>query len=363
MNRSGIRPLPLRTLGRSGITVPAVGIGCWAIGGPDHNLGIPMGWASGACEAAAISGLETAWELGARLYDTADIYGHGRSERRLGSLVRQVPREEIVLTSKVGYFAGTAAHGFEPGHMRRQLGQTLDNLGTDHLDLYALHHSDFGPEDRWLPPAVEAMRAFQSEGLIRAIGMRGPHRFAPDRLSTGPSLRGDKVARFRAVFEIVEPDVLAVRDNLLTPAARSEGIFAFADSHGCGVLINKPLGQGLLTGSYTPEGARMFGDGDHRSRKRWFTPAAAAVINEGLAELRSADGAPGLITLALWSCLARSGNAVVLAGFTSPDQVRANIAALGERPDDEVLATARIVMAAVQERLDSDGEVFVDERR
>jgi methylglyoxal reductase len=103
MNRSGARPLPQRTLGRSGITVPAIGIGCWAIGGPDCNLGMPMGWASGAGETAAISGLETAWELGARLYDTADVYGHGRSERRLGSLVRQVPREQIVLTSKVGY--------------------------------------------------------------------------------------------------------------------------------------------------------------------------------------------------------------------------------------------------------------------
>jgi methylglyoxal reductase len=344
--------------------VPAVGIGCWAIGGPDHNLGMPMGWSSGADETSAITGLETAWELGARLFDTADVYGHGRSERRLGRLAAQVPRDEIVLASKVGYFAGTAVHGFDPRHMRRQLGQTLDNLGTDHLDVYALHHSDFGPDDRWLRPAVDEMRAFRAEGLIRAIGMRGPHRFAPDRLSTAPSLRGDKIARFRAVFEMVEPDILAVRDNLLTPAARSEGIFAFADSRGCGVLINKPLGQGLLTGTHTPEAARRFGDGDHRSRKRWFTLAAAAVINEGLAELGrvSGDGPAGLIRLALWSCLARSDSAVVLAGFTGPDQVRANIASLGERPEEPVLARARAVMAAVQERLDSTGEVFVDER-
>jgi methylglyoxal reductase len=108
----------------------------------------------------------------------------------------------------------------------------------------------------------------------------------------------------------------------------------------------------------------VFGDGDHRSRKRWFTPAASAIINEGLAQLRRLpeDGPSGLLQLALWSCLARSGNAVVLAGFTGPAQVRANIAAVGECPDGLVLARARTVMAAVQEQLDSAGEVFLDER-
>ena len=211
--------LPMRALGRSGITVPGVGIGCWPIGGPDHNLGLPMGWASGADEAAALAGLEAAWELGARLYDTADVYGHGRSERRLRHLVSQVPRDQIVISSKVGYFAGTAEHGFDPGHMRRQLGQTLDNLGTTYLDIYAFHHSDFGDGDRRLGPAAEAMRAFQSEGLVRAIGMRGPHRFATERLTVEPDRRTDKIAQFYAAFQSIQPDILAVRDNLLTHQA------------------------------------------------------------------------------------------------------------------------------------------------
>lgn len=237
--------LPIRTLGRAHITVPAVGIRCWAIGGGAHNLGMPMGWSTGENEAAALAGLETAWRLGARLYDTADVYGLGRSERRLAHLVELVPRDQIVLSSKVGYFAGTAPHGFDPGHMRRQLEQSLDNLGTDHLDVYALHHADFGSDDRWLAGAVAAMQRFKGEGLIRAVGMRGPHRFALDRLEVPASFRGDKIARFQAVFDLVQPDIVSVRDNLLTPTARSDGIFEFARSHGCGVLINKPLGQGV----------------------------------------------------------------------------------------------------------------------
>ncbi|WP_181871666.1 aldo/keto reductase [Sphaerisporangium album] len=133
--------------------------------------------------------------------------------------------------------------------------------GTDRLDVYFLHHSNFGDGDRWLGPAVEAMRGFQGEGLIGAIGMRGPHRFALDRLAVAPGQRGDKTARFRAVFEAVDPDVLAVRDNLLSPAASSQGIFAFAEQHNVGVLINKPLAQGLLTGTYDPAGMPAFGEG------------------------------------------------------------------------------------------------------
>lgn len=87
-----------------------------------------------------------------------------------------------VIASKVGYLAGTVPHGYHPPHMRHQLEQTLDNLGTDHLDLYFLHHADFGPADVRLEGAVQAMRAFQAEGLIRAIGMRGPHGSALERL-------------------------------------------------------------------------------------------------------------------------------------------------------------------------------------
>ncbi len=158
--------IPTRQLGATGITVPAIGIGCWAIGGPDDNLGMPMGWSTGANEVQSLAGLEKAWQCGARLYDTADVYGHGKSERLLGRLVAQVPRNEIVLASKVGYFAGTAEHGFEPRHMRRQLEQSLDNLQTDHLDIYAFHHPNFGTDDRWLQPAIEAITAAALRDLI-----------------------------------------------------------------------------------------------------------------------------------------------------------------------------------------------------
>ncbi|HEY0694334.1 MAG TPA: aldo/keto reductase [Kribbella sp.] len=353
--------IPTRQLGATGITVPVIGIGCWAIGGPDDNLGMPMGWSTGANEDESLTGLEKAWEYGARLYDTADVYGHGKSERLLGRLVVQVPRKEIVLASKVGYFAGTAEHGFEPRHMRRQLEQSLDNLKTDHLDIYAFHHPNFGADDCWLQPAIEAMRTFREQGLIKAIGMRGPHRFALDRLATPPDQRGDKIARFKALFDKVEPDVLAIRDNLLTPSAQSDGIFSYADQQNVGILISKPLGQGLLTGAYRPDAQPTFGPGDHRLRKRWFQPDAIEIIDTGLNHLRAIVGTrtKDLISVALWACLDRSPNAIALAGFTSPDQVAMNLRSLTPRPAPEKVAAARKIMAEVQEQLDATGETIL----
>ncbi|MGH8909844.1 MAG: hypothetical protein ACRD0K_25960 [Egibacteraceae bacterium] len=78
--------------------------------------------------------------------------------------------------------------------------QTLDHLGTGYLDIYFLHNFDFGPDDAYLAGAVEQMRAFPACGLVRAIGMRGPHRFAWERLTVPKAGRSDKHARFRDVF-------------------------------------------------------------------------------------------------------------------------------------------------------------------
>jgi methylglyoxal reductase len=349
-----------RRLGTSGIEVFPLGVGCWAIGGPDFNLGLPMGWST-ADDAAAERGLARAYELGARLFDTADVYGHGHSERLLGRLVRTVPRTEIVLASKVGYFAGTAANAYEPLHMRHQLEQTLANLGSDYLDVYLLHNAAFGPGDAYLPGAIEQMRAFREQGLVRAIGMRGPHRFALDRVTVAKRHRTDKDRRFRELFEAIRPDVLAIRYNLLSP----EGdMFEWAARHGTGILINKPLSQGLLTGKHGPDHPPQFGDGDHRRRKRWFTAPALALLQEGLQPLRErfGDRPADLVRVALRYCLQRADDAAVLVGFTTPEQIETNLNCLGDPLSDEDVAFVRAAMSRLRERLDASGEVFLDER-
>ena len=139
-----------------------------------------------------------------------------------------------------------------------------------------------------------------------------------------------------ALFDAVQPDILAIQGNLLTPFHRAEGVFSFADEHNVGILISKPLGQGLLTGTYQADTRRTFGDGDHRLRKRWFQSEAIEIINAGLDRIRATVGSctEELIRIAIWGCLNRSSNAVALVGFTHPDQVAMNLSSLSPQPGD-----------------------------
>src|SRR5690349_17501304 len=90
-----------RTLGRSGIDVSALGLGCWAIGGPWTFLGAPGGW-SAVDDDESVRALRRASELGVTFYDTAANYGAGHSERILGRAF-QGHRDEVVLATKFGY--------------------------------------------------------------------------------------------------------------------------------------------------------------------------------------------------------------------------------------------------------------------
>ncbi|WP_308014008.1 aldo/keto reductase [Streptantibioticus parmotrematis] len=356
--------LPRRTLAR-GLSVHPVGIGGWALGGPDTNLGLPMGWST-ADDTASRHGLEAAHELGANLIDTADVYGHGHSERVIGDFVTTINRDTVVLSSKVGYHRGTARHAYLPSAMRRQLETTLENLRTDHLDIYFFHNADFGQDDRYLEAAVAQMRDFQRQGLVTAVGMRGPHRYATERVTVAKQARGDKYARFAHLAEIIRPDYLAARFNALTPqpAAGRPDVFALAASYGASVLINKPLAQGLLTGKYDPHHPPLFGAGDHRLRKAWFTPDALKIIHSGLDPLRERFGdTPAALTrVALQYCLQQTDNAAVLVGFTRPEQVTANLTAIGTPLTDDELGFVRETLGRLQRTLDAHSEVFLDEK-
>jgi aryl-alcohol dehydrogenase-like predicted oxidoreductase len=90
-----------------GLTVNPLGVGCWAIGGPTVNAGYPVGWGS-VDDARSLDGLRTALEHGANFFDTADVFGHGHSERLLGQLLKEVDRESVHIASKIGWVRGTA---------------------------------------------------------------------------------------------------------------------------------------------------------------------------------------------------------------------------------------------------------------
>ncbi|MGA5817996.1 aldo/keto reductase [Kitasatospora sp. NPDC094028] len=332
-------------------TVSALGAGCWTIGGLATNRGVPIGWA-GVDEAEAFAGLVRAHDLGVTLYDTADVYGLGRSERLVGRLLRQVNRSRLTISSKVGYFAGTAVHPYQAAQMRRQLVTSLGNLGTDYLDLYCLHSGDFGPDDRYLDEAVDLVQRLRREGLIRAVGMRAPHEFAAEWAADPSHPRAAETARFLALFDRIQPHLLSVRYNLLSPVCGpgETDIFSFARQRRVGLLLKQVLGQGLLLGAYDPLAPPRFPPGDHRHNDPRFSTGGLRAIQSGLEVLRQRFGPSqaDLTRVALRYALGRDPNAAVLVGFRTAQQITSNLTCLGEPLSPDDIGWVQSVMASVR---------------
>jgi aryl-alcohol dehydrogenase-like predicted oxidoreductase len=343
--------LDLPGLGRK---VSRIGAGCWTIGGPATNNGIPIGW-DDVDEDAAYEGLQAALEAGITLFDTADVYGLGRSERLLGRLLRETDREDIVLSGKVGYFAGTAAHPYLPRQMLHQFATTLDNLGTSYLDLYHLHSTDFGPRDTHLGPAITTVLRLREQGRIRAVGMRAPHRFALERASDPRHPLATETRRFLHLFRSVRPDVLTVRHNLMCPlyGPGETDIFAFARREGVGVLVKQTLGQGLLLGARRPGG---FSVGDHRSRKP-VEPGLARAIAAAVKEIRQRFGTDrrDLARAALGYVLHEAPEAAVLVGFRDGCQITEVLSRTAEPLTGDDMTFLQKAMSPVREKLATTG--------
>lgn len=347
-------------LGKSGLLVSEIGIGCWAIGGPDWNLNMAMGW-SGVSDGQSLAGLRQAFECGANFFDTADVYGHGRSERLVGRFLSEVSRQEVILSTKVGYFQGCAPHAYHPLHLRHQLEMSLQNLGTDYIDVYSLHNLQFGEHDEYFDGAIEMMHRFQEEGKIRWIGMRGPHVYSPFR-GIQDTTKENKYERFLNIAPLVDPAVIQVRYNMISPTFdRPEtDLFAWAQQRNIGVVINKPVGQGLLLDKYDPLNPPAFPPGDHRRQKQWFQTQGLALLRKRLTLLKERFGGTtaDLVRVALQYCLARSSQAVAVVGFTTPQHVAMNLAIAHQELSDDDIRFIRATMAGINEEI---GPFFAEE--
>ena len=238
-------------LGRTGIEVPRVSLGTWGHGGPKLVGKHPVGW-SGYDAEAAQAALLLAYERGLTHWDTADVYGDGSAERSIGSLWDTVPREQIFLASKVGWDAGDHSHFYHPDQMRRQLELSLGNLHTDHIDLYYLHHCDFGPDDEFLDDAVDRIRRFRDEGKIRFIGLS--------------DWKSEKILHYA---QQVDPDVVQPYRNVVDDSWEVSGLATWVEANDIGVAFFSPLKHGLLLGNYREPPA--LGTGDHRTRVPGFS--------------------------------------------------------------------------------------------
>ena len=238
-----------RELGTTGVEVSRIALGCGNFGGIGSA---PAFFGHGESEEEAFALMDTAWELGVTLFDTADAYGGGRSERAIGRwLARRGSevRERIVLSTKVFHsVAGDPEdRGLAPDRVRLQLEGSLARLGVERVDLYLIHAPD--PET----PIGETLEAL--DGLVRAgrVGAIGASNVSAAELAEALQASEEQgLARFEWVQNSYS---LLERDD-------EEDVLPLCARHGLGYTPFSPLAGGWLTGKYRrgepyPAGSRM----------------------------------------------------------------------------------------------------------
>lgn len=302
----------LRKLGKCGLEVTEIGLGCWAIGGPSFgDDGYPNGWA-GNDDKESVAALHRAYELGINHWDTADAYGKGHSEQLIGQAFQEgVPRDKIILASKVGWFKGTAKHPFERIHIRHQLEQSLTNLKTDYVDIYYLHNPYFGDNDEYLEGAAEEVHRLKTEGKIRVIGQSAY-----------------SYEQFTHVCPVTNPEVLQLPYNAMNSPFDSPetDIFKWADEQELGIVMFGTYAKGLLTGKYDAQKPPAFADGDIRINVDLFKAEFLTKFEPALKKLQDRFGndQQKLAGIANQYALAKSRHAVAIPGFKNVSQVESN---------------------------------------
>ena len=295
-----------RRLGNSGLFVSEVGLGC-------NNFGGRMD------EAGTCAVVDAALDAGINLLDTADMYGGSLSEEYLGRALKG-RRDDVVLATKFGFSMGEGPHrrGASRRYIVSALEASLRRLDTDYIDLYQLHFPDpHTPIDETLRALDDCVRA----GKVRYIGCSN---FSGWQIAD---------AHWTAARDRLNPFVSA--QNLMSLLERDvlREVIPACDHFGLGMLPYFPLASGLLTGKYrrgeaAPEGTRL---GAARAARALSERNFDRV--EALAAFAEERGR-SLLELAFGWLLSTPAVSSVIAGATSPEQVRANVAASTMRLDE-----------------------------
>jgi aryl-alcohol dehydrogenase-like predicted oxidoreductase len=310
------------SLGNSGLVVSTVGLGC-------NNFGRRLD----VERTRAV--VDAAIETGITLFDTSDTYGGGgRSEEILGEVLAG-RREQVVLATKFGHQGADMGYGPAAGakggraYIRRAVEHSLRRLRTDYIDLYQIHTPDpVTPIEETLEALSELVRA----GKVRYLGH-----------SNFSGLQTARAAEAARILHAV-PFISAQNHWSLLERAAEHDVVPAAIEYGLGVLPFFPLANGLLTGKIrrgqpAAEGTRLAGRDDY------VTDAKLDKV-ETLAEWADQHGRT-LLEVAIGGLAAQPGCSSVIAGATSPDQVRANAAAGDWRPDDAELAEIDKIVPAI----------------
>jgi aryl-alcohol dehydrogenase-like predicted oxidoreductase len=219
------------------LALPRIALGCGNFGGVGSA---PEFFGRGIGERDAFALMDAAWDLGLTHFDTADAYGGGRSETAIGRWIASRGNRPGITTKTYNPMAADADHGLRPERIERQLHESLERLGVDHVELYLAH--DFDPE----VPLAETFGAFESHQAAGRIGAYGVSNF--DQLQLEQAIQAGKPKAVQNARSLLER-----ADDALVP---------WCAAHGVAYLAFGPLSGGWLTGKYRrgaafPEGSRM----------------------------------------------------------------------------------------------------------
>ncbi len=294
-----------RILGRTGRPVSVVGLGTWQLGADWGDVD----------ESSALDVLAAAADTGVTLFDTADVYGDGRSEQLIGRFLREHPRHRIVVATKMGRRVDQVPENYVLANFRAWNDRSRRNLGVDCVDLVQLHCP---PTPVYSSDEVfDALDTLKAEGRIRAYGV---------------SVETSE----QALTAIARPGVASVQ--IILNAFRQkplDEVLPAAQAAGVGILARVPLASGLLSGRYTRE--TTFAADDHRSYNRHGEQFDVGETFAGVDFETGVDAAQEFAALvpdgampaqlALRWVIDQPGVSTVIPGARSVEQARGNAAA------------------------------------
>jgi aryl-alcohol dehydrogenase-like predicted oxidoreductase len=293
------------------LPVSLVGLGC-------NNLGNRID------AEASVAVVRAALDAGITLFDTADVYGAGRSEELLGEAIGP-RRDEVVIATKFGGNAPDGGSGCHPDHVRSACEASLRRLGTDRIDLYQMHFVD--PEVP-IAETLGALHELVEAGKVREIGH--------SNMSAALIAEADRAAQEAGTARFVCGQE---QWSLLDRDVEDEVVPAIAE-HDLALLPYYPLASGLLTGKY-----RRGAEPDSSWRLGRIPPEkrASRLNDERLAKVErletfASERDHSLLDLAMSWLAAQPVVASVIAGATRPEQISANVGSVGWALDEDELA-------------------------
>jgi aryl-alcohol dehydrogenase-like predicted oxidoreductase len=303
----------------NGAEIPALGLGCWAIGGPFYAGDTPLGWGE-VDDVESVRAIHNAVELGIRFFDTAPIYGTGRSEEVLGRALAAHP--EVLIGTKLGVGMNPATRQIEftdeattAQALTNSIDASLRRLRRERIDLVHLHLNSFAIDKAAV--VFDTLETLRAAGKIDAFGWSTDY---PDR----------------AAAFAKRPGFVSIQ-HAMNVFFRASDLMPVIEQHGLLSINRSPLAMGFLSGKYRP--GKALPANDIRSQTMdWMayfkdgkpSPSYTRQL-DAVRELLSTDGRT-LVQGALAWLWARSARTLPIPGFRTAEQVQDLAGALGKGP-------------------------------